>query len=428
MLKTKRTYLIPIIGFALIILIGSILLYCPLSNKGNVSFKDCFFISTSGLSTTGIVKGALSEQFTFFGQVILAILMEIGAMGFIIFVSYFWTIKHKKMRMSDIMVINDSISGDDYSNIKKHSLFIFKYMFRVQVLGIALFLIKFWPMFGFVKGTWYSVFHTISAFSNTGFDIFGANSMKFFSGDIYIQVVTILIMTLGSLGILVIEDLKDSGFKLNKLKLQTKIVLFYTLILLLLPTLFMKLFDMNITILNSLFMASSARNTGFSVVDIESLSFESKSILAVLMLIGGGPTSTSGGIRILTLAVLIATIRSTLRGKEETIIGWKKIPEVTIRRALTIVSVFVFAIIVASFVFFGFNDISMGDIVFDNISAISNTGLSLIPSNNINLIGDVVLISLMFIGRVGPLSMVMVFMNTDPKDKYVQYPSENIVL
>ena len=428
MLKTKRTYLIPIIGFALIILIGSILLYCPLSNKGNVPFKDCFFISTSGLSTTGIVKGALFEQFTFFGQVILAILMEIGAMGFIIFVSYFWTIKHKKMRMSDIMVINDSISGDDYSNIKKHSLFIFKYMFRVQVLGIALFLIKFWPMFGFVKGTWYSVFHTISAFSNTGFDIFGANSMKFFSGDIYIQVVTILIMTLGSLGILVIEDLKDSGFKLNKLKLQTKIVLFYTLILLLLPTLFMKLFDMNITILNSLFMASSARNTGFSVVDIESLSFESKSILAVLMLIGGGPTSTSGGIRILTLAVLIATIRSTLRGKEETIIGWKKIPEVTIRRALTIVSVFVFAIIVASFVFFGFNDISMGDIVFDNISAISNTGLSLIPSNNINLIGDVVLISLMFIGRVGPLSMVMVFMNTDPKDKYVQYPSENIVL
>ena len=349
-------------------------------------------------------------------------------MKFIIFVYYFCTIKHKKMRMSDIMVINDSISGDDYSNIKKHSLFIFKYMFRVQVLGIALFLIKFWPMFGFVKGTWYSVFHTISAFSNTGFDIFGANSMKFFSGDIYIQVVTILIMTLGSLGILVIEDLKDSGFKLNKLKLQTKIVLFYTLILLLLPTLFMKLFDMNITILNSLFMASSARNTGFSVVDIESLSFESKSILAVLMLIGGGPTSTSGGIRILTLAVLIATIRSTLRGKEETIIGWKKIPEVTIRRALTIVSVFVFAIIVASFVFFGFNDISMGDIVFDNISAISNTGLSLIPSNNINLIGDVVLISLMFIGRVGPLSMVMVFMNTDPKDKYVQYPSENIVL
>ena len=428
MLKTKRTYLIPIIGFALIILIGSILLYCPLSNKGNVSFKDCFFISTSGLSTTGIVKGALSEQFTFFGQVILAILMEIGAMGFIIFVSYFWTIKHKKMRMSDIMVINDSISGDDYSNIKKHSLFIFKYMFRVQVLGIALFLIKFWPMFGFVKGTWYSIFHTISAFSNTGFDIFGANSMKLFSGDIYIQVVTILIMTLGSLGILVIEDLKDSGFKLNKLKLQTKIVLFYTLVLLLVPTFFMKLFDTNITVLNSFFMASSARNTGFSIVDLEALSFESKAILAVLMLIGGGPTSTSGGIRILTLAVLLATIKSTLRGKEETIIGWKKIPDVTIRRALTIVSVFVFAIIVASFVFFGFNDISMGDIVFDNISAISNTGLSLIPSNNINLIGDVVLISLMFIGRVGPLSMVMVFMNTDPKDKYVQYPSENIVL
>ena len=122
MLKYKKTYFIPIIGFALIILIGSILLYSPMCNIGNLSYKNCLFIATSGLTTTGIVKGPLITQFNFTGQLILALLMEIGAMGFIIFVSYFWSMKNKKMKMSDIMVINDSINGDDYSNITKHSI------------------------------------------------------------------------------------------------------------------------------------------------------------------------------------------------------------------------------------------------------------------------------------------------------------------
>ncbi len=243
MLKNKRTYLIPIIGFALIIFIGSILLFIPSVNKTSLSYKDCLFIATSGFTTTGITKGALVTQFDFIGQLIIAILMEIGAMGFIIFVSYFWSMKHKKMKISDIMVINDSISGDDYSHITKHSIFICKYMFRVQAIGALFLMIKFIPLYGFFTGIWYSIFHVISAFSNTGFDLFGSQSMIMFASDAYVQIITIVIMILGSLGILVIEDIKDKKFKFNKLKVQTKIVLVATIFLLVVPTIFIKFYD-----------------------------------------------------------------------------------------------------------------------------------------------------------------------------------------
>lgn len=428
MLKTKRTYLIPIIGFALIILIGSFLLNLPVCNRVDMSFRDCLFVATSGITTTGITKGILVEQFTFLGQVVLAILMEIGAMGFIIFVSYFWTIKHKKMRMSDIMIINDNINGDDYSNIKKHSIFICKYMFRVQAIGILLLLIRFWPLFGFFKGTWYSIFHVIAAFSNTGFDLFGVDSITMFAEDWYVQLVTILVMVLGSLGILVIEDLKDKKLKFDKLKVQTKIVLIYSIVLLIVPTFIMKFYEEDLTLLNSLFMVSSSRSTAFSITNLEVLTFQSKLLLAILMVIGGGPTSTAGGIRIIPIAILLATVISTLKGKTETIIFWKKIPDVTIRRAMTIVIVFIISLTFASLIFYEFNDVGIGRIVFDCISALSNTGFSIIPKSALNVVGDTILMVLMFIGRVGPLSMLMAFVNDDSRTKYIVYPSENIVL
>ena len=192
----------------------------------------------------------------------------------------------------------------------------------------------------------------------------------------------------------------------------------------------MKLLDSDMSILNLLFMSASARSTGFSIVDLSSVSFETKSILAVLMFIGGGPTSTSGGRRILTFAILIATIFSTLRGKNETIIAWKKISEGTVRRAITIFTVFALVIIIATFAFIRINEkyVNVGDIIFDNISAISNTGLSLINYEDISIGGDIILMIVMFIGRVGPLTMLLAFVNGNPKDKYIQYPIENIVL
>lgn len=428
MLKNRKTYLIPMIGFAIIILIGSLCLNVPSINKTSLSYKDCIFISISAFTTTGLTKGAIISQFDFLGQLVIAILMELGAMGFIIFISYFWTMRNKKMKMSDIMIINESIDGDDYANITKHSIFICKYMFRVQAIGAILFSVKFIPLYGFLNGIWYSIFHVISTFSNTGMDLFGSQNMVIFESDVYVQLVTILIMILGSLGILVIEDLKEKNFKFKRLKVQTKIVIVATCFLLIVPTILMKIYDSNLSILNCLFMVSSSRSAAFFIVDVNTLSLQSKVLLASLMLIGGGPTSTAGGIRIIPVVILLATVISTLRGKTDTVIFWRKISNVAIRRSLTIVTAFIIVLVVGCVVFYEFNDVGIQRIIFDSISAVSNAGFSTIKPEEINFFGDIVLMTLMFIGRVGPISMVLAFVNDNSKDKYIEYPSENIVL
>ena len=429
MLRNKRTYLIPIIGFAFIILVASIILCLPVCNYKEITFRDALFTATSGLTTTGFTKGPLVEQFNFWGQIILAILMEIGAMGFIIFVSYFWSIKNKKMKMSDILVINDNISSDSYGQIKEHSIFIGKIMLEVQAFGIILLAIRFIPLLGFFKGIWYSIFHTISAFSNCGFDLFGGSSLRIFANDIYTQFIMIALMLLGSIGILVIEDVRNNkSRKFSRLKQKTKIILTYSLILLVVPTIAIKILEPNISILNSLFMVSTSRSTGFSVVDLPNFTFESKFIFIILMFIGGSPTSTSGGVKMVTIAVLISTIVSTLKGKDETIMFWKKIPNSAIRRAITIFMLFALIITIACTVFYHYNRINLLNIIFEAVSAISNTGLTITDYSTVNIIGENILLLLMFIGRVSPLSFVLVFINENSKDKYIDYPSENVIL
>ncbi len=429
MLKNKKTYLIPIIGFALLIVIGAILLYLPICNNKPISFRNAFFTATSGVTTTGFTKVVLADQFNFLGQLVLAILMEIGAMGFIIFISYFWSIKEKKIKMSDMMVINDSISGENYATIKQHSVFITKFMLKVQIIASVLLFISFIPKYGPLKGIWYSIFHTISAFSNTGFDLIGSNSFIPFKNDIYTQIVLIITMIVGSIGILVIEDIKNNkSRKFDRLKLPTKIVLIYTILLLVVPTILMKVLEPEISLCNSFFMSSTSRSTGFAIAELSEFTQASKVILTILMFIGGGPTSTAGGVRILPIAVVIATIRATLKGKDETIILWRKIPEANVRRAFTILLLFILILTINTIILASYHNLSVLEIIFNSVSAISNTGLTLTDMNVLNLVQEICMLILMFVGRVGLLPLVLVFIYEDRKDKFIKYPTENVIL
>lgn len=429
MLKNKKTYLIPVVGFAIIIIIASIILYLPICNLKGLSFREILYISTSGLTTTGLTKGLIVEQFSFLGQVILAILMEIGAMGFIIFASYFWSIRNKKIKMSDIIVINDNIVGDNYGLVREHSIFIVKFMLKIQLIGVVLLLFRFVPQYGIFSGIWNSIFITISAFSNSGFDLFEGNSLEIFANDIYVQIVLMFLMIIGGIGIFIIEDIIDNkSRKFSRLKLQTKITLIYSAVLIIFPAILMKIYEPNISFLNSLFLASSTRSTGFSIADISEFSFGSKVILIILMMIGGSPTSTSGGIKIITIAIVISTIISTLRGKNETIMFWRKIPNSIVRKAFTILMLFLTLLLVSCLLFGHFNNIGAMNIVFETSSALSNAGLSITDYNEINIMGDLILLFLMFIGRVGPLTMILIFVSEDRRNKFIEYPEENILL
>ena len=194
MFKKKRSYLIPSIGFLLIILIGAALLMLPISNKKPILFKDAMFMSVSGLTTNGMGSVNIQEQFTFFGQFVLMVLMEIGALGFVVFISYFWALKNKKVTMSDMIVIRDNISGDSYSQLKQHSAFVIDFMLKVQATGMILLAFQFIPDFGFARGIWYSIFHMVSAFSNTGFHLLDNNGLCLYGDNLYVQLVIMTFM------------------------------------------------------------------------------------------------------------------------------------------------------------------------------------------------------------------------------------------
>lgn len=430
MLKKKKSYLVPAIGFSIMIIIGAILLFLPICNNEAISFKDALYVSISAISCTGLSKVVVAEQFNFLGQLIIAILMEIGALGFIVFISYVWTKKDKKMKISDIIMVNDNISGDSYNKIREHSIFIFNVMLRVQILGTIFLGIRFIPEYGFAKGLWYSIFHTISAFANAGFDILGNDSMYKFRNETYTQIVLVVLMILGSIGIFAIKDIKNTKLKnFNKLKLQTKIILTYSAVLIVIPTLLLKIFEPNISVLNTLFMASTARSTGFSIVNLQGFSNVSKLLLIILMFIGGSPASTAGGVRIVAIAVIVSTMIATVKGRMHTVIFWKKIPDFTVRKAFTIFMIFLIILMlaVAGYSYFN-NNIDTIDIVLECVSAVTNTGLSTIDGTSINIMADIIIMILMYIGRIGPIAMIMAFVNDDPIDKLVDYPTENIIL
>lgn len=430
MFKKKKSYLVPIIGFSLMMIIGAILLYLPISNKIDISFKDALYTAISAISCTGLTKVVPSEQFNFLGQFIMAILMEIGALGFVIFISYMWTKKRKKIKMSDIMMVNDSINGDNYNEIREHSVFIFNLMIKVQLLGVIFLAIKFVPEFGILKGIWYSIFHAISAFANAGFDIIGNSSMNMFKFDVYTQTILTVLMLLGSIGVLAIKDLKKNKFSnFNKLRLQTKIILVYSAVLIVFPTIILKLIEPQITVVNSIFMVTATRSTGFSVVNLAEFSNVSKLLMTILMFIGGSPASTAGGVRIVAIAIIVSTMIATLRGRTNTVIFWKKIPDIVVRKAFTIFILFLLVLLIAISIYsYNNKEIKLIDIAFESVSAITNTGLSTVNSEDINLVADIIIMILMYIGRMGPIALIAVFVNDESVDKLVDYPTENVIL
>ena len=430
MLKKKKSYVVPLVGFTVMIILGAIFLALPISNNKPIDFKDALFVSISAISCTGLSTVVLVEQFNFVGQLVIAILMEIGALGFIVFISYIWAKLNKKMKISDIIMVNDNISGDDYSAIKEHSLFIFNIIMKIQFFGIILLSIRFIPEYGTLKGIWYSAFHTISAFANAGFDLIGSQSMQVYNKDIYIQIVLIILMILGSIGVFAISDLKKNKFKnLHKLKLQTKIILVYTLIFLILPTILLIVFEENISVTNSLFMTAAARSTGLSTVNVCKMSNASKLLLTILMFIGGSPASTAGGVRIVAIAVILSTMIETLKGRIHTVIFWKKVPDSIVRKAFTVFMMFMIISIVGIMSYSYFNkEAEIVNISLECVSAVTNTGFSAVNPMTVTLATDIIIMILMYIGRIGPIAMVTIFVNDEPVDKLVDYPTENVIL
>lgn len=428
MLRKKRIYLIPILVFSIIIIIGAMILQLPISNNKPISFLDSLFMAGSGVCVNGFSVVDVSKQFTFFGQITLLILTEIGALGFMSIVMLVLSLRNRKSDLLKTMLAGDGIDEKLSANVKQRSKNICIHTFIIEFIGAILLSIRFIPMFGIKKGIWYSIFHAVMAFCNTGFDLFGTTSLSMFENDIYVNMVFMILIILGGIGFFVIEDILIHKKELKRIQFQSKLVLSSTAILLMVSIILIKIIEPTFSILNSIFTGVTLRTAGFYTVNLAKCNDVTKLFCILLMFIGGAPGSTSGGIRIVVFAILILTTSATLRNKRNIIIFNKKINQSYIRKSVTIIILSLAVVILAIIAFIYLNNVGTLNIIFYCFSMFSEVGIGLLDPVVLNIYGKIISIILMFVGRVGPITAISLLLVDKKNKENIVYPDGNLIL
>ena len=430
MLKDKNIYVIPCLGFLSVILVGWIVLMLPICNNGNVTPFDALFTAVSATCVNGLTTVNLSTEYSFLGQLAIAIITEIGAIGFVTFISFILSFKKKRMSLSETLLLGSALNDNNYGKLKQRLNEVIKYTIVIQIIGAILLAVDFIPRFGIKNGIWYSIFHSITAFCNAGFDIIGDTSLEIFAKNIYLNIVFIILMFLGSIGYFVIEDIIGAIKKKRfiHISFHTKIVLTASLIIYLVSIMLLKIAEPNLTWLEAVFTSVTARTTGFSTINMAGTLPITKLIISFLMIIGGAPGSTSGGIRITSIAILALTVRATLRNKKNVVVYYKKIDLQTIRQAITNIFICAMLVLISMFIMEKVQIMRLDNNLFMCASAFSATGLSVTNVAKMNFASKVILEALMYIGRVGPISILSILIFKKKENQNIEYVSGNVML
>lgn len=429
MLKNKKIYIVTSLFFLIIILIGALILKLPFSINAPISNIDVIFEATSALTTTGISIVDNSKNLTFFGQIVLIILTQIGAVGFMSLFYFVFKFSTKKSRLSDTMVLISETSDNNYNLVKSTLKRIIVYTFTIEFFGAWLLAFRFVPIYGIKTGIWYSIFHSISAFCNAGFDLLGNTSFIGFNGDVYLYTVLMILMFLGSIGFFVLEDMVEwfvSG-KTRKITIQSRIILITAFFIVLISTILLKIYNSELKFMDCLFMVLSSRNTGFSCIDINSLRDINKFIIICVMFIGGAPISNAGGIRVNVFAILLLTMINNLKNRDDVVIFYRTINQKIIKRAVTILSINMLVILIGSMLFALSENFGILDILFYIVSSFTTTGLSTINIYEISWIGKIITIFVMYLGRIAPITFLSLFIS-NKKTSEIKYPEIDIIL
>ena len=445
-LSISTTHVI-MMSFLTVILVGSFLLWLPISHKNgvSVSYLDSLFMSTTSTCVTGLVTLVTSETWSVFGQIIILLLIQIGGVGVITIFAGVLVFLHKKIRLKDSQLIQDAFNINDNAGVRGFVKKVIIGSLTIELIGAILYLFVFVPDFG-VKGIWISIFTAISAFCNAGIDIIGNVSLIDYATNPLVNFTTSLLIILGGLGFIVWWDLirvaklfKTRGLKCFKsLTLHSKLVLFITLILIFVGGLGVFIFEYNnpLTIANyglfdkiqiSLFQSITTRTAGFASIPQENLTNTSSIICLLLMIIGGSPVGTAGGIKTVTFVVLIISAISTIKNKNDNVIFNRTLPKEAPKKALAILSMFLLIVIVSTFLLsIAVKDRSLLDILYETVSASATVGLSRNLTPYLNGFGKIIIIVTMYLGRVGPISLAVAF-NVERKiENIVKCPTEDI--
>lgn len=426
-------------GFLFIIFIGTLLLMLPISSRDGQStdLLTALFTTTSATCVTGLVVVDTYAHWSTFGQLIILCLIQIGGLGFISIGVAFSIFLRRKIGLLDRGLISESFNIEELNGVVRLTKKVIYGTFFFEGCGAIILAACFIPRMGALRGLYYGVFHSISAFCNGGFDLMGYyndSSMVYYNSNPVVMLTLIALIVIGGIGFVVWNDLSVHRLHWKRYRLHTKIVLIATTVLVLGGALFFYIFehnnvfaDMTLSqkILNSLFCSVTPRTAGFNSVDNAALSDGGKLLSIILMFIGGAPGSTAGGIKVTTIVVLLVSVRSTLLRTDGSNILGKRLSEAAIAKASTVFFLNMLLAVGASLFLCNFETAPIIDIMFECFSALSTVGMSAGLTGQLNTISRVVIILLMYVGRVGSLTFAMSF--TDKKKiAHVKLPMEKI--
>ncbi len=436
--KKLSSFQIIILGFLGVILLGTLLLMLPISVKegGGAPIKDALFTSTSAVCVTGLVVRDTASYWSDFGQAVILILIQVGGLGIISVAAFISMISGRKLSLLQRSVLQDSISAHQLGGIVKMTGFIFTVALIAEASGALLMLPTFCGRYG-ARGIWMSVFHSVSAFCNAGFDVMGDetgpfSSLSSFASELGIVIPICLLIVFGGIGFLTWEDIVTNKHHVRSYRMQSKVVLATTGALILVPTAILLLLEytggsVKDRLLLSLFQAVTPRTAGFNTASFASLSGVGKLLLIALMLIGGSPGSTAGGMKTTTAAVLLAGAFSVFRRKKSAQLFGRRIEDGTVRNAVALLLMYLLLPMLGAAVISIADKLPIGACIFETVSAIGTVGLSLGITPSLSLVSRMILILFMFLGRVGSLTLIYAAVNSKSTD-VSQRPVEKIIV
>lgn len=410
----------------------------PVSSKAGIitPFNEALFTSTSAVCVTGLVVQDTATYWSWFGQGIILVLIQIGGLGVITIAVSFALLSGRKISLMQRSVMQEAISAPKVGGIVRLTGFILKGTFLVEFTAAFIMMPVFVKDFG-AKGIWMAIFHSISAFCNAGFDLMGTENVKYASLTSYIShplinITIMLLIIIGGIGFLTWEDILKNKYRIKNYRMQTKVILTTSLLLILFPAFFFFFRDfadmpMQERIFSSLFQAVTPRTAGFNTADLTMMTEDGLGIVIALMLVGGSPGSTAGGMKTTTLAVLIANTLACFRRKEDAQMFGRRIENSTVKNAATIFMMYIVLFFGGAIVISAVEDLSFSTCLFETASAIGTVGLTLGITPRLGVISQIILMILMFLGRVGGLTLIYAALSGSGK-KISKLPQEKMTV
>ena len=424
-----------VISFVLIILVGTLLLMLPISSKvGGATPIDALFTITSATCVTGLVVHDTMQYWSEFGQAVCLLLIQIGGMGVVTVAVAIFGLKQR-------WVMQESISAPQVGGIIRMTGFILRTALVIEALGALLLAVRFCPQFGLWKGLWYAVFHAVSAFCNAGFDLMGSevpySSLTAYVADPLVCLTVAGLIIVGGIGFSTWQDVAGNGRRLRQYRLQSKLILLFTVLLLAGGTLYFGLYEFGLPqwegldsgerTLAAFFQAVSPRTAGFNSVDLTQMSELGRLGTILLMLTGGSPGSTAGGFKTTTLAVLVLSAWAVFRRRSNAECFGRRLPDAVLRNASAIFWLYLTLFFLGGALICCIDGVPLLDALFESASAIGTVGLSIVGTANLSAPSHLILIFLMYFGRVGGLTMIYA-VTAGNLSVSSQYPQESVTV